>query len=106
MYIDNVILKKHLNIDESFIDDDEYIKALCLAAEQAVENHIARPLSEIVDNSGKLPPAVKHAILLMVGHLYADRESIAFANASVVPLAYEYLLQPYKSYTFDTSFGV
>ena len=106
MYIDTVILKKHLNIDESWVEDDEYIKALCKAAECAVENHIQRPLSEIVDKHGKLPPAVKHAILLLVGHLYANRESVSFATASEIPLAYQYLLQPYKSYRFDTSFGV
>jgi hypothetical protein len=52
MYIDNVILKKHLNIDEFFVDDDEYIKALCLAAENAVENHISRPLTEIANADG------------------------------------------------------
>ena len=106
MYIDTVILKKHLNIDETWVEDDEYIKALCLAAENAVENHIARPLSEITDEPGKLPPAVKHAILLLVGHFYANRESVSFATASEIPLAYQYLLQPYKSYAFDTSFGV
>lgn len=106
MYIDQVILKKHLNIDETWVEDDEYIKALCLAAENAVENHIARPLSEITDEHGKLPPAVKHAILLLVGHFYANRESVSFATASEIPLAYQYLLQPYKSYAFDTSFGV
>lgn len=106
MYIDNVILKKHLNIDESFIDDDEYIKALCLAAENAVENHLQRPLSEITNERGKLPPAVKHAILLLVGHFYANRESVSFASASEIPLAYQYLLQPYKSYAFDVSFGI
>lgn len=106
MYIDTVILKKHLNIDETWVEDDEYIKALCLAAENAVENHIARPLSEITDDHGKLPPAVKHAILLLVGHFYANRESVSFATASEIPLAYQYLLQPYKSYAFDTSFGV
>ena len=106
MYIDQVILKKHLNIDETWVEDDEYIKALCLAAENAVENHIARPLSEITDDHGKLPPAVKHAILLLVGHFYANRESVSFATASEIPLAYQYLLQPYKSYAFDTSFGV
>ena len=106
MYIDTVILKKHLNIDESWVEDDEYIKALCIAAECAVENHIQRPLTEIVDEHGKLPPAVKHAILLLVGHFYANRESVSFATASEIPLAYKYLLQPYKSYAFDTSFGV
>ena len=106
MFIDTVILKKHLNIDESFIDDDEYIKALCLAAENAVENHLQRPLSEIVNDKGQLPPAVKHAILLLVAHFYANRESVSFATASEIPLAYQYLLQPYKSYKFDTSFGV
>ena len=106
MYIDTVILKKHLNIDESWVEDDEYIKALCLAAEQAVENHLQRPLSEIVDEHGRLPAAVKHAILLLVGHFYSNRESVSFASASEIPLAYQYLLQPYKSYAFDTSFGV
>ena len=106
MYIDTVILKKHLNIDETWVEDDEYIKALCLAAENAVENHIARPLSELTDEHGKLPPAVKHAILLLVGHFYANRESVSFATASEIPLVYQYLLQPYKSYAFDTSFGV
>ncbi len=107
MYIDNVITKKHLNIDESWVEDDEYIKALCKAAECAVENHIQRPLSEIADvSTGKLPAAVNHAILLLVGHFYANRESVSFAAGSTVPLAYEYLLQPYKSYAFDTSFGV
>lgn len=52
MYIDNVLLKKHLNIDEFYVEDDEYIKALCLAAENAVENHIARPLTEIANADG------------------------------------------------------
>ena len=106
MYIDNVILKKHLNVDEFFIDDDEYIKALCLAAENAVENHIARPLTEITNADGKLPKAVNHAILLLVGHWYANRESVSFAQGQKIPLSYEYLLQPYKSYKFDVSFGV
>ena len=40
MYIDSVILKKHLNIDESWVEDDELIRAYCKAAECAVENHI------------------------------------------------------------------
>lgn len=107
MYIDTVILKKHLNIDEDYIEDDEYIKALTLAAENAVENHIARPLTEIIDSStGKLPPSVNHAILLLVGHWYANRESVSFAQGQTIPLSYEYLLQSYKSYKFDTSFGV
>ena len=105
MYIDFVILKKHLNVDESYIDDDEYIKALCLAAETAVENHICRPLTEIMSD-GKLPAAVNHAIIMLVAHWYANRESISFAQSHKIELGYEYLLQPYKSYKFDTSFGV
>ena len=106
MYIDTVILKKHLNIDSTFLDDDEYITALALAAENAVENHLQRPLSGITDEHGKLPPAVNHAMLLLIGHFYANRESVAFASSQPVPLAYEYLLQPYKSYSLDVSFGI
>ena len=108
MYIDHVILRKHLNIDDEYFDEEwEYVEALCLAAENAVANHIARPLSEITDSStGKLPPSVNHAILLLVGHWYANRESISFAQGQPIPQGYEYLLQPYKSYKFDTEFGV
>ena len=93
------ILKKHLNIDSYFKDDDEYIAQLGDVAEQMVDQHLNDNIDNIVeDNGGKLPMPIKQAMLLLAGNLYQNREGIAFASASEIPHSYEYLLFPYKSY--------
>jgi uncharacterized phiE125 gp8 family phage protein len=46
-----------------------------------------------------LPPAITSAILLTVGHLYANRESVIVGKgAAVLPQAAEFLLDRYKIY--------
>ncbi|HFS7074846.1 TPA: head-tail connector protein, partial [Enterobacter hormaechei] len=42
---------------------------------------------------------VKAAMLLLIGHWYANRESVAIGQTvAEVPLAVEALLQPYRIY--------
>lgn len=98
MYLQLYQLKKQLNIDESFHDDDEYLCDLAMVAQNAVQRHIDRDLSEYENEEGMLPMPLIQAMLLMVGTFYAKRESIAFAATTEVPLAYEYLLSLYKNY--------
>ena len=98
MYLQLYQLKKHLNIDEQFHDDDEYIMDLARVAENAVQKHIDINLSDLEDENGQLPMPLIQAMLLMVGTFYAKRESIAFASSCEVPLAYDYLLSLYKNY--------
>jgi len=43
-----------------------------------------------------VPPAIKAAILLMVGHLYAHREAVSDAKPETLPLGVESLLAPYR----------
>ena len=103
-YLNINILKKHLNIDKYFHDDDEYISQLGDVAEQMVDEHINNNLDNIVKNNrGHLPMPIKHAMMLLVGNLYQNREGIAFANASQIPHSYEYLLFPYKDYKNNKS---
>ena len=45
-----------------------------------------------------LPPAIGHAMLLMIGNLYANREPVAYGTVTKVPLTYEYLIGLYKKY--------
>jgi len=98
-YLDLDILKKQLNIDACFTDDDAYISQLGEVAEQRVAHHLDDNLESIVaDNNGVLPAPIKQAMLLYVGLLYANREGIAFANPYEIPLAYKYLLASYKNY--------
>ena len=87
-----------MNIDEEFHDDDEYLVDLAVCAENAVQRHIDRQLSELENEEGNIPMALIHAMLLMVGTFYAKRESVHFAASTEVPLAYEYLLSLYKNY--------
>lgn len=98
MYVELETAKKHLNLDDSFTDDDSYITFLIQAAEEAVSKHIDQPLVELEDSKGELPPAILHSILLLIGNLYANREPVAFANAVKVPYTLDYLLGLYKYY--------
>lgn len=92
-------IKKHLNIDMEFTDDDEYILSLEGVSEAIVAEHIRQSLSDIAEsNEGQLPAPIKHAILLLTGTYYANRESVTFASAHELPTSYEYLLSPYIKY--------
>lgn len=88
--------KKHLNVD--FSDDDQYITSLVDAAEASVENYIQTSLSDYVQGD-KLNPALLHAIKLVVGNLYSNRESIAYAVPQAIPYTLTFLLQPFIKYS-------
>lgn len=43
-----------------------------------------------------LPGSIQQAMLLLIGHLYANREAVSEKTLTQVPLAVDYLLAPYK----------
>lgn len=98
MYIELYQVKKHLNIDDDFRDDDEYLMSLVEVAEKVVEKNIDTPLTRLEDGEGYLPAPLIQAMLLLVGNFYANRESVAFANATNVPYSYQYLIDLYRNY--------
>jgi len=89
-------LKKHLNIDYS--DDDAYISDLIDVAQEAIATYLNRPLDEFIDSEGNLRPVLKHAVRLLVGNWYANREPVAYASATNVPYTLDYLLLPFKRF--------
>lgn len=98
-YLNLESVKKHLNIDSYYTDDDLYLEALMNVAEKVVRQHIDIGLDIVAGyNGGELPPPLIHAMLLFVGNMYANRESVAFASASEIPLSYQYILDLYKCY--------
>lgn len=96
MYLTVDDLKKHLNVDHS--EDDAYIAELIEVAEDAVAEHLNRPLTDLVDAEGRPKASVRHAIRLMVGTWYANRESVAFASPSVMPDGVYALLAPLRRF--------
>lgn len=96
-YINLDTVKKHLNIDSDFTDDDQYIIALVQVAEDAISKHLDIALDDLVED-GDLPSSIKHSILLLVGNLYANREPVSYSTVMKVPYTLEYLLGLYKHY--------
>lgn len=105
MYIDLNTIKKHLNIDTEFTEDDDYLMMLEGVAEISVEKHIDKSLTELDDGEGNLPSPLKQAMLLFIGNMYLSRESVTFGNAVEIPLSYNYLLDLYKDYSKKEDVG-
>lgn len=109
--------KKHLNIESYFTEDDTYISSLIDVAFVSIKNRcnnntwvdssgVTIGNKEFADNSvdgTEIPISIKHAILLMVGNLYANREPVSFAGATVIPYTIEFLLAPYINYEGPTT---
>lgn len=91
MYITVEQVKKHLNIDLSFDDDNEYIESLIEVAEDAVQKNTNIALDE-QEEGGELPPSTIHSILLLIGNLYNNREATTYSQVTEVPYAYKYLI--------------
>lgn len=103
MYISLELAKKHLNIQPTFTQDDDYISFIIEGAEQAVlETCNLQDFSDIAVN-GELPNAVKFAILLLVGDMYANRETVAYTTISKIP-TFRYLLANFTKYN-DPNLG-
>ena len=101
MFLSLDTIKKHLNIDEYYHDDDEYLYHLGLVAEKVVEKHIDCDLNSLVDERGMIPAPLLQSMLLFIGNLYQSREAVSFASPNEVPLSFNYILDLYKTYTND-----
>jgi uncharacterized phage protein (predicted DNA packaging) len=99
MYIPLDLAKKHLNLEEDYHDDDEYILLLIDAAEQSVRVHVNEDLESIAEKSGDgcLPTPLINAMLLMIGNLYQNREIVGTKTVAL-PFSYRYLIDLYRNY--------
>lgn len=92
--LDLARVKLHLRVDGD--EEDQVITGYVEAAKSHVAMHCDRVLVE-ADPAGPeemgLTPDVEQAILLLVGHWYANREAVVIgASASDIPLAVDRLL--------------
>ncbi len=97
-YLNLELIKNHLNL-QNFSDDDKYLQHLGSAVEFVVERDIDKKLSKIAEeNGGELPPSLLHAMLLLLGTYYANRENISYASCVEVPKTYAYICDLYRCY--------
>ncbi|WP_019539804.1 head-tail connector protein [Proteiniphilum acetatigenes] len=97
MYLSISEVKQHLNIDQEFTTDDNYIESLILVAKEAVEHSINQNIDDLIVG-GNLPPAIKHSMLLLIGNWYLNREPVAYSSVSKIPYTLELLVSIHKNY--------
>ena len=98
MYIQLIEAKKHLNLDDFFNEDDEYINSLIDVAEDAISKELGKPLKDCLGKDGGLQPSVKHSILLLIGTYYSQREATTPTKVEKVPYTWDYLNSLNKRY--------
>lgn len=101
------LVKLHCRIDTDFTGDDALLEIYTGAAARYVQKWTRRTLYETESSAGYsedpdsilLTEDVKAAMLLLIGHWYANREAVNIGNiTTAVPFAVEALLQPYRIY--------
>lgn len=97
-YLNLELIKNHLNL-QNFSDDDKYLQHLGSAVEFVVERDVDKKLSKIAEeNGGEFPPSLLHAMLLLLGTYYANRENISYSSCVEVPKSYAYICDLYRCY--------
>lgn len=101
MYISIDKIRQHLNIDDFYHEDDEYINHLTVAAETAVAKRLnVKNLGVLLDKeTGYLPEDVNHAVLLLIGNWYSNREAVSTLNVNKLPYGLEFLFELNKNYS-------
>jgi hypothetical protein len=95
-YITVTELKQHLNIETSYTADDVLLSGLTTTSTIAVQTYTNDGLSGYTGTT--TPAPVKHATLLLAGHLYLNRNMVSFTSGVEIPYTYKFLLDPYKNY--------
>jgi hypothetical protein len=96
-------IRTHLKLDPEATDADDYLSSLLAAARRAVELRTGRTIAvDETAGDGTLPETgdlemARHAIRLIVGTWYANRESAtteARTTAIAIPHTLDWLLEP------------
>lgn len=104
--IELLTVKTHCRIDDDDTSEDDLLTIYIGAAKRHVENFTRRTLYATNTDPGfendedrlLLDDDVRTAMLLLVGHWFANREAVSDKSLSEIPLAVNALLQPYKIY--------
>lgn len=88
------MIKTHLNIEQDYRGEDSYLLHLREVAFLVVQNHICSDLATLNGNK----KAIGHALLLLIGTYYLQRESIGTSSMKECPHTLQMILDQYKNY--------
>lgn len=101
MLLDLATVKLHLRVDDAA--EDALIGVYATAAEESAMQFLGRTVyadatAQGTDTAGiVINPAIQASLLLICGHLYANREDVVIGvSATQLPNGAQYLLHPYR----------
>lgn len=101
MAADIELFKQHVRADE-FADDDQYLQHLLDTAEAYVCASTNRSIDELLAmGNGRLPAMIFHAIMLIGGHWYNQREAVSNAQMVEVPYTLQAMIKPFRKLVDD-----
>lgn len=89
------MIKTHLNIEQQYKLEDDYLLHLREVAFLVVQNHICSDLATLQGSK----KALQHCLLLLIGTFYLQRESICTSSMKECPHTLGYILDQYKNYS-------
>lgn len=100
--IDLPTAREHLRVEADEAQDaliETWLKAAYLAVEGKIFRRVHADTVPPEDLTGVVADeAINSAALLILGHLFANREAVAEGSRAPVPMGAEWLLQPYINY--------
>lgn len=103
------MIKAQVRLEPDFIEEDALLETYARAAVRYVESHTGRtlyPTEADAQAAGDVDALVfdgdiEAAMLLLVGHWYANREAVVIdGKTAAVPLGVDALLSPHRHYHF------
>ena len=105
--LDVEIIKQHCRIELDESDEDALLETYATAAQRLIENKTGRRIYATTNevNAAEderallLDDDLSTAMLLIIGHWYANREAVVVGvSASELPMAVKALIEPYQFY--------
>lgn len=90
-------IKKQLNVDQEFTDDDEFLTLLGDAAEDMTAQLLDCDLTEIYAENGEMPATIMHAMRILVDYFYSVNRGSSSESIDI-PNAVYTMLKLYRNY--------
>ena len=102
-------LKRQLNIELDYTDDDFFLQNLLQSSISAVQTYLG--VNALTGYTGfevsgytsnvPLPPEIYQSIIMLAAHLYLNRNIVSFGVGTEIPYSFKFLLGPYKNYVIQ-----
>jgi len=91
------MLKRQLNIEQDYHDDDAILQHFLDVAEQSVTTYCGvTGLTEYTDTT--MPISIHQAVILLASHFYLNRNMVSFGQGTEIPYSFRFLLDPYRDF--------